>query len=137
MSVNVNVCGVCVCVRARVCVCLRAHTHKQTRAHTRTNHSKSFSQTDWFAHTLEAPELKHATALTQPFLTGTLSSSTTALNKKNKKNKKSTHSTVSHRHIEFEYNRSKYHLKDVVIGKIYFLLVSSLSLSLPPLSLSS
>eukprot|EP00294_Goniomonas_avonlea_P001580 CAMPEP_0114544848 /NCGR_PEP_ID=MMETSP0114-20121206/3090_1 /TAXON_ID=31324 /ORGANISM="Goniomonas sp, Strain m" /LENGTH=305 /DNA_ID=CAMNT_0001729245 /DNA_START=20 /DNA_END=937 /DNA_ORIENTATION=- len=26
-------------------------------------------------------------------------------------------------HIEFEYNRSKYHLKDVVIGKIYFLLV--------------
>ena len=27
-------------------------------------------------------------------------------------------------HIEFEYNRSKYHLKDVVIGKIYFLLVS-------------
>lgn len=28
-------------------------------------------------------------------------------------------------HIEFEYNRSKYHLKDVVIGKIYFLLVPS------------
>jgi len=26
-------------------------------------------------------------------------------------------------HIEFEYNRSKYHLKDVIIGKIYFLLV--------------
>jgi hypothetical protein len=26
-------------------------------------------------------------------------------------------------HIEFEYNKSKYHLKDVVIGKIYFLLV--------------
>jgi len=26
-------------------------------------------------------------------------------------------------HIEFEYNRSKYHLQDVVIGKIYFLLV--------------
>jgi len=26
-------------------------------------------------------------------------------------------------HIEFEYNRSKYHLKDVVIGKIFFLLV--------------
>ena len=26
-------------------------------------------------------------------------------------------------HIEFEYNQSKYHLQDVVIGKIYFLLV--------------
>ena len=26
-------------------------------------------------------------------------------------------------HIEFEYNKSKYHLNDVVIGKIYFLLV--------------
>jgi len=26
-------------------------------------------------------------------------------------------------HIEFEYNHSKYHLKDVIIGKIYFLLV--------------
>jgi len=26
-------------------------------------------------------------------------------------------------HIEFEYNKSKYHLKDVIIGKIYFLLV--------------
>jgi len=26
-------------------------------------------------------------------------------------------------HIEFEYNKSKYHLKDVVLGKIYFLLV--------------
>eukprot|EP01088_Endostelium_zonatum_P017604 TRINITY_DN5271_c0_g1_i1.p1 TRINITY_DN5271_c0_g1~~TRINITY_DN5271_c0_g1_i1.p1 ORF type:complete len:365 (+),score=97.63 TRINITY_DN5271_c0_g1_i1:64-1158(+) len=26
-------------------------------------------------------------------------------------------------HIEFEYNRSKYHMKDVIIGKIYFLLV--------------
>eukprot|EP01100_Stratorugosa_tubuloviscum_P003455 TRINITY_DN1842_c0_g1_i1.p1 TRINITY_DN1842_c0_g1~~TRINITY_DN1842_c0_g1_i1.p1 ORF type:complete len:296 (-),score=108.90 TRINITY_DN1842_c0_g1_i1:128-1015(-) len=26
-------------------------------------------------------------------------------------------------HIEFEYNKSKYHLRDVVIGKIYFLLV--------------
>jgi len=26
-------------------------------------------------------------------------------------------------HIEFEYNKSKYHLQDVVIGKIYFLLV--------------
>ncbi|TFK29446.1 vacuolar protein sorting-associated protein 26 [Coprinopsis marcescibilis] len=26
-------------------------------------------------------------------------------------------------HIEFEYNKSKYHLKDVIIGNIYFLLV--------------
>jgi len=26
-------------------------------------------------------------------------------------------------HIEFEYNRSNYHLKDVIIGKVYFLLV--------------
>ena len=26
-------------------------------------------------------------------------------------------------HIEFEYNKSKYHLQDVVIGKIFFLLV--------------
>ncbi|CAL5344190.1 unnamed protein product [Camellia sinensis] len=26
-------------------------------------------------------------------------------------------------HIEFEYNNSKYHLKDVIIGKIYFLLI--------------
>lgn len=26
-------------------------------------------------------------------------------------------------HIEFEYNRSKYHLSDVIIGKIFFLLV--------------
>ncbi|WRX31539.1 Vacuolar protein sorting protein 26 related - like 2 [Theobroma cacao] len=26
-------------------------------------------------------------------------------------------------HIEFEYSKSKYHLKDVIIGKIYFLLV--------------
>jgi len=26
-------------------------------------------------------------------------------------------------HIEFEYSKSKYHLKDVVIGKVYFLLV--------------
>lgn len=26
-------------------------------------------------------------------------------------------------HIEFEYNKNKYHLRDVVIGKIYFLLV--------------
>jgi len=26
-------------------------------------------------------------------------------------------------HIEFEYNKSKYHLRDVIIGKIYFLLV--------------
>ena len=26
-------------------------------------------------------------------------------------------------HIEFEYNKAKYHLKDTVVGKIYFLLV--------------
>ncbi|KAH9028728.1 vacuolar protein sorting-associated protein 26-domain-containing protein, partial [Lactarius pseudohatsudake] len=26
-------------------------------------------------------------------------------------------------HIEFEYNKSKYHLKDVIVGKVYFLLV--------------
>jgi len=26
-------------------------------------------------------------------------------------------------HIEFEYNKSKYHLRDVIIGKVYFLLV--------------
>ncbi|KAG7531398.1 hypothetical protein FFLO_04395 [Filobasidium floriforme] len=26
-------------------------------------------------------------------------------------------------HIEFEYNKAKYHLKDVIVGKIYFLLV--------------
>ncbi|VDP06879.1 unnamed protein product [Soboliphyme baturini] len=26
-------------------------------------------------------------------------------------------------HIEFEYNKSKYHVKDVIVGKIYFLLV--------------
>ncbi|KAI8076758.1 vacuolar protein sorting-associated protein 26-domain-containing protein [Halteromyces radiatus] len=26
-------------------------------------------------------------------------------------------------HIEFEYNKSKYYLKDVIVGKIYFLLV--------------
>ena len=25
-------------------------------------------------------------------------------------------------HIEFEYNKSKYHLQDVVLGKIFFLL---------------
>jgi vacuolar protein sorting-associated protein 26 len=28
-------------------------------------------------------------------------------------------------HIEFEYDRERYHLNDVVVGKIYFLLVSS------------
>ncbi|KAK2083444.1 Vacuolar protein sorting-associated protein 26B [Saguinus oedipus] len=27
-------------------------------------------------------------------------------------------------HIESEYNKSKYHLKDVIVGKIYFLLVN-------------
>jgi Vacuolar protein sorting-associated protein 26. len=26
-------------------------------------------------------------------------------------------------HIEFEYSKSKYHLKDVIVGRIYFLLV--------------
>ena len=26
-------------------------------------------------------------------------------------------------HIEFEYDRARYHLRDVVVGKIYFLLV--------------
>ena len=26
-------------------------------------------------------------------------------------------------HIEFEYNKSKYHLRDVIIGKVYFMLV--------------
>ena len=26
-------------------------------------------------------------------------------------------------HIEFEYNKSKYSLRDVIVGKIYFLLV--------------
>ena len=26
-------------------------------------------------------------------------------------------------HIEFEYAKAKYHLKDVVVGKIFFLLV--------------
>jgi len=26
-------------------------------------------------------------------------------------------------HIEFEYNKGKYHLKDCVIGKVYFFLV--------------
>ncbi|KAF5835363.1 vacuolar protein sorting-associated protein 26-domain-containing protein [Dunaliella salina] len=32
-------------------------------------------------------------------------------------------------HIEFEYDRARYHLQDVVVGKIYFLLVSPLYLS--------
>ena len=27
-------------------------------------------------------------------------------------------------HIEFEYNKGRYHLRDTVVGKIYFLLVS-------------
>eukprot|EP00438_Fugacium_kawagutii_P001529 Skav207807 [mRNA] locus=scaffold381:220598:227597:+ [translate_table: standard] len=26
-------------------------------------------------------------------------------------------------HIEFEYDKSKYHMKDVIVGKVYFLLV--------------
>ena len=30
-------------------------------------------------------------------------------------------------HIEFEYNKSRYHLRDTVVGKIYFLLVRRLS----------
>ena len=34
-------------------------------------------------------------------------------------------------HIEFEYDKGRYHLKDTVVGKIYFLLVS---LSLPNLA---
>jgi hypothetical protein len=29
-------------------------------------------------------------------------------------------------HIEFEYDKGKYHLKDTVVGKIYFLLVRPL-----------
>ena len=28
-------------------------------------------------------------------------------------------------HIEFEYNKSQYHLRDCVVGKIYFLLVGA------------
>ena len=28
-------------------------------------------------------------------------------------------------HIEFEYDKGRYHLKDTVVGKIYFLLVSN------------
>jgi vacuolar protein sorting-associated protein 26 len=35
-------------------------------------------------------------------------------------------------HIEFEYNKSKYHLRDVVVGKIYFLLVRHCPIPLPP-----
>lgn len=26
-------------------------------------------------------------------------------------------------HIEFEYNKAKYHMKDAVVGKVFFLLV--------------
>ena len=33
-------------------------------------------------------------------------------------------------HIEFEYDKSKYHLKDTVVGKIYFLLVRPASTGL-------
>ncbi|TKC49669.1 hypothetical protein EI555_007398 [Monodon monoceros] len=29
-------------------------------------------------------------------------------------------------HIEFEYNKSKYHLKDVIVGRIYFLLITGI-----------
>ena len=34
-------------------------------------------------------------------------------------------------HIEFEYDKNKYHLKDTVVGKIYFLLVSTQPACLP------
>ncbi len=34
-------------------------------------------------------------------------------------------------HIEFEYNKSRYHLRDTVVGKIYFLLVSPTQVLLP------
>ncbi len=33
-------------------------------------------------------------------------------------------------HIEFEYDKGRYHLKDTVVGKIYFLLVSKLEIAL-------
>jgi vacuolar protein sorting-associated protein 26 len=33
-------------------------------------------------------------------------------------------------HIEFEYDKARYHLKDVVVGRIYFLLASSASFRL-------
>lgn len=34
-------------------------------------------------------------------------------------------------HIEFEYDKGRYHLKDTVVGKIYFLLVR-LFMTIPP-----
>lgn len=34
-----------------------------------------------------------------------------------------SHTETQCLHIEFEYNKTKYHLKDVVIGKVFFLLV--------------
>lgn len=33
-------------------------------------------------------------------------------------------------HIEFEYDKGRYHLKDTVVGKIYFLLVSRLRIDI-------
>lgn len=33
-------------------------------------------------------------------------------------------------HIEFEYDKGRYHLKDTVVGKIYFLLVSNLRIGI-------
>ena len=30
-------------------------------------------------------------------------------------------------HIEFEYDKARYHLKDVVVGRIHFLLVGRLN----------
>ena len=33
-------------------------------------------------------------------------------------------------HIEFEYDKGRYHLKDTVVGKIYFLLVSKLRIGI-------
>uniref|UniRef100_A0A1I8BZP7 Vacuolar protein sorting-associated protein 26 n=1 Tax=Meloidogyne hapla TaxID=6305 RepID=A0A1I8BZP7_MELHA len=35
-------------------------------------------------------------------------------------------------HIEFEYNKSRYHLKDVIVGKIYFLLTFLAGYDLTP-----
>ena len=38
-------------------------------------------------------------------------------------------------HIEFEYNKSRYHLRDTVVGKIYFLLVSQDAALMPIITL--
>ena len=35
-------------------------------------------------------------------------------------------------HIEFEYDKGRYHLKDTVVGKIYFLLVCIRPQATPP-----